>query len=390
MTAAVLLAGCGLDGDRRVIDGAVEAVEDGPFYALPDPIPEGEPGDILRSEPIDSTMEGSVAWRVLYHSTDVHGEDTLVSGTVVAPSGAAPTGGRPVVAWGHPTTGSAARCAPSLNIFPFDLIEGLRALLAAGYVVAATDYAGMGAEGGDSYLIGAVEGANLLDAARAARGITESGANRHLLLWGHSQGGHAALFAGQMAADYAPEFTLEAVATAAPATDLGGLLKAVHGDVSGISISSYALEAYSAAYADQGAVLPQILTPAGVEATPTMAGYCLIGQNAKLHDVARPLVGNYYAADPTTVEPWAGLLSENSPGSAPIGAPVFIAQGESDDLVNPATTRSFADNACAAGERVTYLSLPGVGHAGVALKAVDRVIAWFGSVQRGEPVESGC
>ena len=390
LTGLVLLAGCTLEADRRLVEGVVEEWEAPAFYELPDPLPTGDPGEIVRSEPIASTMSGSKAWRVLYHSTDLDGTDIVVSGVVVAPDTPAPDGGRTVVAWAHPTTGAAPRCAPSVGLDPFDLIEGLRALIAAGYVVAATDYPGMGADGPNSYLVGKSEGNSVLDAARAARALPDAGANADLLLWGHSQGGHAALFAAQMAADYAPEFTLEAVATAAPATDLGALLTAVMGDVSGVTISSYALDAYASAYADRGATLSSILTPAGVEATPRMAGLCLIGQNAAIHDIARPLVGSYYATSPTSVEPWAGLLSENSPGGSPIGVPLFIAQGEADTLVNPATTRSFADNACAAGERVTFLSLPGVGHGEVALKSVDRVVAWFGAVQRGDPVESGC
>jgi acetyl esterase/lipase len=390
VAASLLLAGCTPDDDRRIVEGAIEAAEDGPFYELPDPIPAGEPGELVRSEPIESTMDGSTAWRVLYHSTDVHGDDILVSGTVIAPSGAAPDAGRPVVAWGHPTTGAAPKCAPSLNIAPFDLVEGLRAMLDAGYVVAATDYPGMGAAGPDAYLVGASEGASMLDAARAARALPATGANSELLLWGHSQGGHAALFAAQMAPAYAPELTLNAVAVAAPATDLAALLDADIGDVSGVTISSYALDAYSRVYESQNATLDAILTPAGAKATPTMAAMCLFAQNSELHSIARPLIGGYFSGDVTAVEPWGSLLAQNSPGAAPIGVPVFIAQGEADKLVDPAVTRAYADRVCAAGERVTYLSLPGVGHGGAALKAVDSVLAWFGQVTRGEAVESDC
>ena len=386
---ALLLSGC-FDVDRRLVDGAIEEVEAPSFYEAPDPPVSGEPGEIVRSEVLESTMLGSVAWRVLYHSRDLNGDDILVSGVVVAPSGEAPADGRPVVSWAHPTTGSAPRCAPSLGADPFDLIEGLRALLEAGYVVAATDYPGMGADGPNSYLVGKSEGNSVLDAARAARAIAETGANDRLLLWGHSQGGQAALFAAQDAAAYAPELRLEAVAVAAPATDLGSLLDHVIDDVSGVTISSYALQAYSTVYADRGATLDGLLTPAGVTATPKMASLCLIGQNSQIHDIARPLVGEYFAGDPSKVEPWATLLAENSPGGVVLTAPLFVAQGETDTLVAPATTRAFADHECAIGSRVTYLPVPGTGHGLVALRAVDRVIAWFDDVRSGRPVESHC
>jgi pimeloyl-ACP methyl ester carboxylesterase len=175
----------------------------------------------------------------------VTGEDVPVSGIIVAPTGDAPSGGRPVVSWGHPTTGSTKDCAPSVGIDPFILMEGVTSLLKAGYVVAATDYPGMGIDAPNAYLIGVSEGHSVLDAARAARQIDEAGAGDQLLLWGHSQGGHAALFAAQEAATYAPELKLQAVAVAAPATKLAELLDDDVGTASGVTLASYAFEAYA-------------------------------------------------------------------------------------------------------------------------------------------------
>jgi alpha-beta hydrolase superfamily lysophospholipase len=387
---ALLLTGCLPDIERRAVEGAVEEWEAPAFYELPDPVPAGAPGEIHRSERLASTMDGTTAWRVLYHSTDLSGADILVSGTVIAPSGSAPAEGRPIVSWAHPTTGVAPRCAPSAGLDPFDLIEGLRALIDAGYVVAATDYPGMGADGPEAYLVGVSEGNAVLDAARAARALPQTGARGELLLWGHSQGGQAALFAGQNAAEYAPELTLTAVAVAAPATDLGALLDDDIDDISGVTISSYAFAAYSEVYASRGADLDTILTPAGVKATPSMTALCLLGQNSAIHKIARPLVGAYFSGDPTTVEPWATLLTENSPGAVPLTVPLLIAQGQTDALVDPTTTLAFADHECAIGTRVSYLSLPDTGHSLVALRAVPRLLPWFEAVRKGEAVDSHC
>jgi hypothetical protein len=387
----MLLAGCVLgttDVERRIVEGAVEEWEAPAFYELPDPIPAGSPGEVYRSEKLTSTMDGTVAWRILYHSTDLEGEDVLVSGTVVAPDGVAPDSGRPVVSWAHPTTGTAPRCAPSAGLDPFDLVEGLRGLIEQGYVVASTDYPGLGADGPDSYLVGVSEGNSVLDAARAARSIPGTGAGGALRLWGHSQGGQAALFAAQSVAQYAPELRLRAVAVAAPATDLGQLLDDDLDDISGVTISSYALTAYSEVYPD--AALDTILTPAGVTATPSMNELCLLGQNKAIHRIARPLIGGYFSGDPTTVEPWATLLAQNSPGGVPLTVPLYIAQGETDALVDPETTRAFADHECSIGTRVSYVSLPNTGHGFAALRALDTLLPWFARVQRGETVESTC
>ncbi|QJU55800.1 alpha/beta fold hydrolase [Herbiconiux sp. KACC 21604] len=368
----------------RLEEGAVEESTEQPFYTLPSPAPAAAPGTLLRTEPLPSAPAGAVAWRVLYHSADVLGNDIVVSGVVVAPDGEPPQGGRPVVSWAHPTTGAAARCAPSVGIDPFDLIEGLDDLLDAGYVVAATDYSGMGVEGPDSYLIGETEGNNVLDAARAARALDGAGAGDELVLWGHSQGGQAALFAAERAESYAPELQLKAVGVAAPATDLVALLKADIGDVSGVTIGAYAFTAYASVYGPStpGAELDTILTPAAVEAAPTMNELCLLGQNSELHAIGSPLIGGFLSGDPGTVEPWATLLKENTPGSSgePLPVPLFVAQGDVDELVRPEITADFVDEQRAAGTEVTYETVENTGHGLVADRALPGLLRWLGSL----------
>ena len=384
---ALLLAGCTGIVERGA-EGAVEEWTEGPFCRLPDPLPPGAPGAIVRSEPIGSAPADALAWRVLYHSTDLNNIPILVSGVVVAPRSPAPPGGRTIVSWGHPTTGIVQRCAPSVGIDPFDLIEGLRDLLAAGYVVAATDYPGMGAAGPGSYLIGETAGRSVLDAARAARALEGTGAGSRLLLWGHSQGGHAVLFAAQSAAAYAPELQLLGAATAAPAAEL---LDADIGDVSGVTISAYAFATYASVYRDTpGATLDTILTPAGAAATPAMASLCLFGQNRQLHELAQPLIGTFVAADPRTRQPWAALLQQNTPGAAKLTVPLFVAQGGADTLVRPETSARLVARECGLGTHVTTLTVPAADHGLIASAALPTVLKWFDGVTGGTPGSPSC
>lgn len=361
---------------RRVVEGLIEEQHEAQFYRVPNPLPYGQPGQLVRAESLASIFPGARAWRLLYHSTDVHGADILVSGVAVASDGPAPSGGRTIISWGHPTTGTAQRCAPSVGIDPFDTIEGLHELVTAGYLVVATDYAGMGAAGPPSYLIGVTASNNVLDAARAARQLPDVGASDRLVLWGHSQGGHAALFAGQRAAEYAPELKLKGVAVAAPATNLGELLNSDIGDVSGVTIASYAFSAFSQVYAP-GTNLNTILTPAGVAATPQMNALCLFGQNRELHAIARPLIGGYLAGDPTATQPWATLLAQNTPGAVALPVPLFIAQGTDDTLVRPQITQQFAEQEQRLGTAVTYVAIPNTGHGLVALRALPHLRTWL-------------
>lgn len=392
---ALLLSGClpvAVAIGRSLARHVAQEIAAAPFYLPPSPLPPGAPGALIRSEPITTVGARMMAWRILYHSRDLNGRDIAVSGTVVAPTAPAPADGRPIVAWGHPTSGAAPRCAPSIGIAPLDLIEGLDGLIQDGDVVAAADYPGMGAPGPSSYLLGVSEADSMLDAARAARQLPQADAGTRLLLWGHSQGGQAALFAGQLAASYAPELHLEAIAVAAPAAELGTLLNDDIGDVSGVTIGSYAFAAFQAAYASRypGLTLSSILTPAGAAATPTMAELCLFGQNAALHKIATPLIGAYLRANPATVEPWATMLRENSAGGAPLGAPVLIAQGKKDELVEPSATTDFARQLCAAGEHVDYRQYPNDTHATIALAAMAEVRGWFSAALAGASMATSC
>lgn len=162
-------------------------------------------GSILQAEAMHGAPDGAHAWRVLYRSTGLEGKPIAISGAVIAPAGDPPPGGRPVVAWAHPTTGVVSRCAPSLARVFFGSIQGLSDMLARGYVVAATDYPGMGTPEVHPYLVGTSEARAVLDSVRAARAISEAGASDRFAVWGHSQGGQAALFTGLGAASYAPE-----------------------------------------------------------------------------------------------------------------------------------------------------------------------------------------
>ena len=180
----------------------------GAFYSAPSPLPEGPSGTIIRREIIEGFHPGATAYRVLYKSTGFDGEPTAVSGSSSCRTAEPPAEGRKVIAYTHGTVGVASNCAPSLVTNPEQqplLFEGGAELLKAGYVVAASDYQGLGTPGPHPYLVGDAEAMNALDSVRAARNLTEANASADFVVWGHSQGGHASLFTGQLAAGYAPE-----------------------------------------------------------------------------------------------------------------------------------------------------------------------------------------
>ncbi len=361
----------------RLVGDALDRSGVAAFYAMPAEGATGAPGSLIRSEPLEGVPFDTRAWRVMYWTTDVHGEIVPVTGTVIVPVGASPEAGRTVLAWGHPTTGTAPDCAPSRGFDPFIGIEGLRTMLDRGYTVVATDYVGMGTTAPDSYLVGDTAGNSMLDGVRAAQAIADAQAGSAVILWGHSQGGQAALFAAQRAAAYAPELTVEAVAVAAPAADLSALMEAHLGDVSGVTIGSYAFQAFAGVYADRGAELDTVLTPAALAILPEMNRLCLLSHLKQLHEIAAPAVGDFAAADPTKTEPWASLLRENSAGGTAFDAPLFIAQGLDDQLVLPDDTARFVEHERSMGLDVDYHTVALADHGTIAYLALPALDAWL-------------
>ncbi len=71
------------------------------------------------------------------------------------------------------------------------------------------------------YLIGASEGRSLLDMVRAAKRHDRRISTKRVILAGHSQGGHAALWAAGIARKYTPELAIRGTVGFAPESHTG-------------------------------------------------------------------------------------------------------------------------------------------------------------------------
>jgi alpha-beta hydrolase superfamily lysophospholipase len=386
----VLLAAC--TGGRTDAGGpsgsvpATTAPERPPegFYAVPDPLPPGPPGALIRAVPIAalSVLPDSRAWAVLYHSRDFEGRDVAVSGVVVAPPGAVPPGGRPVVVWGHGSSGLADRCAPSHWGLMGAFGPWLGGVLQQGVVVAATDYQGLGTPGLARSAIGLSAGRAVLDVARAARGLDAAGAGGRVVLAGHSEGGHAVLWAAELAGAYAPELQVLGVAASAPGAELAAGLR-VAGSSGPAALTSGAM-LLVVAWSDAYRVSLDVLTPAGRKAVSRVRSTCL------QELAADPAIVAVRPTDLLTTPPWPALLARNTPGHAATPAPIFLAQGADDDRVTPAVTRVLVGRLCRLGDTVELRTYQHVGHFDLVEAASTDVAAWIGERLAGQPARSTC
>jgi uncharacterized membrane protein HdeD (DUF308 family)/alpha-beta hydrolase superfamily lysophospholipase len=358
------------------------------FYDTPSEIP-ATPGVLLRTEAYDTGIpDNGQAWLIMYSTQTSLGAPTVATAVVLAPDDL-PSGPRPLVAWSHGTVGIDRRCAPSLSDGPFSDLP-IAPLLDNGWVMVATDYAGMGTEGASPYLIGTGQTYSTLDSIRAAKQMTELSLSEDMAIWGHSQGGHAALWTGILADTYAPELTIDGVAALSPATDLPAMAEAVQGQLGGALGSAYVISAYSSTYSDVH--FDDYVRPGARTQVREASTRCLSDPALLLSIITSlPVTQSVFAADPTTGA--AGKhLAENTPTDL-ISIPLLVAHGTGDEVIPLSITENWVTNQCAAGQHLEFVSYPNLTHMGVLQPdsgLPDKLIAWTADRFAGAPPEPTC
>ncbi|MCA3562714.1 MAG: alpha/beta fold hydrolase [Aestuariivirga sp.] len=373
--------------------GFAAAADARPASSGPNGIPAAQqkPGTLLSYEQIGLARNyRATAWRIKYVTRDYKLRPILSTGIVVLPGNApANPAARKFIAWAHPTTGVAWKCAPSLRATPTKAIGGLNDLVAHGLVVAATDYPGLGTPGPIGYLVGKGQAYAVIDSIRAAKQIPEVGGGNDFGLWGFSQGGHAVLFAAQLAAQYAPELNLKGVAAIAPPTDLATLLKANLNSIAGRILASFTLASWNAKY---GAPLTGLLDGVSQQLIDEVSRNCVddLGSQIDAAAAQKGLDKQFLKADPSRVQPWNGLMVQNSLYALNNRAPALIIQGGADDIVKPEVTTLFVRGACQAGANVQYVMLKGKGHSGAMEAGRVQAVSWLAQRLAGQPARGNC
>ncbi|MHB8429870.1 MAG: alpha/beta fold hydrolase [Acidimicrobiales bacterium] len=370
------------------------------FYDVSASAVPGPPGTLIRKQRVlgvPGVITKARVWRILYRSRDVTGRVIAVSGYVVAPATQAPSGGYPVIAWDHGTTGMAHPCGPSL----FTNLDGqqlylapyLNSYLARGYAVVSTDYQGLGTGTLHPYLVGASEAWNTLDAVRAAGQVLRLSPN--VVVVGHSQGGQAALFTGQLAATYAPELHLRGVVAIAPATNLtvavtvASSLSAAGGISHGqgdLDFVAMALWAWAHTYPNLSP--SSMFTTLGIRSMQVAGTGCLPQIAAALQHISASHLLRPGASNSAPVRADARL---NNPGQVRVPAPMLVIQGTRDQTVPWQLTQLFVDQqACPIGDKVQLELFAGESHSGVIKPAAATVLRWIAARFTGQPARPGC
>lgn len=320
-----------------------------PFYTPPNPLPNGKPGDIIRSEPLtDTGVTSGTGYRILYLTKGPNGEARASGGMVFIPTKPSKEK-RPIVTYAHGTSGLGDACAPSRTANVIKFQPFIETLMDLGYVYSATDYAGLGTPGDPYYLIGASEAADVVNSVRAAQNFPNSQAGNRYAVMGHSQGGHSALWTGELSKSIAPELDLVGVSASAPAAEIQPLLEQQWNTFIGWAIGPEVMLSWPLVYPnlDPG----DVLTPEGAKLYPDIAYMCLEAAGLKGY-VEQKLGTNMFSKSPGDVPAWRAAIDLQTPKPLPGSMPLLINQAVGDGIVLANTNALLQQKWCKAGSNL--------------------------------------
>ncbi len=348
--------------------------------------------------------------RVLYTTQD-RGEPIEATAAVAYPDDL-PEGTTPdIVLLLHGTTGFSDACAPS------DTLEGraLAALFASvGYVVVAPDYIGIKALGDPSpevhpYLVGQATAIASLDSVRA---LARMDPNRigacvtpRVLVFGGSQGGHAALWVDWLADYYAPELELvSTVATVPPVDLLAQVERGLQSEVDASANSTAMLAAAGVWYGYESRLGEVFREPYDTDVLEALELSCTEDApdvpDLVLEDLyQQPILDAAAAETFADVDPWGCVVAENGLTTTsiertrvdPASYGILLTFGSDDPLVHTPIERESYRSLCEAGLPVTMLECEGADHGGGTLWAISEILEFMDARASGEAfVQPSC
>ena len=409
------------------------AQADPPVAAFYEPLtkmtPSGKLGQVIKQEKIQTAVKGAQAWKIAYISSDVAGRKTILTGLVVAPMGSAPKEGRPILAWGHGTTGAAQNCGPSQVLDPvvplneYFLIGGnswtdygipsIEEFIKEGYVVVATDYQGQGGGGEHQYALAATNAMDMIDSARAASSMKETGAGKKTVIYGWSQGGGAVIAAASMQDYFAKKGTaadsIELVGVVALAPDdiaimlpdatvdqasaqksLDGIIKMFTGNV--FDFSHMAMSMWGVRAGNPNLKLTDIFTSDGAKVLDEVI------RNKCMHAVADTLNFNFSSQYQSLLKgqymnalEWTKAMVKGSVNPVKPIAPVVIYWGNKDTTNPPIMGKLYQEQMCKLGGNVDRVQLPGdQSHFTTPGSSAPFYRAWIKDRLAGKPATNNC
>lgn len=371
---------------RRIHDQRQQDALDA-FYAAPADVAALDPGALIRVEPLPGAeLVGARSFRLLYRTERPDGTVAVSGAMAFVPTAPAPSGGRPVLAYAHGTLGQGRGCAPSRRDDPLGVNAAwLEQAVADGFAVVATDYAGLGTTGPNLYLVGEAEARDVVNSVRALDGVPDADPGERWVVFGHSQGGHSALWTAALVDRLLPEKQLIGAAAAAPAADLPVIIDRQWDTGVGWGVGPEVATSWPHAF--PGLDIDATLSRLGRTWQTRVADACLaegVPVPAIMGYVAGEVGLPFFSANPLRDPAIAKAADAESPRPLPATLPVLIAQGTADTVVPPESTAALQEAWCRSGVDLTMLWMGGIGHVNAATTAAPTVVPWLRALFSGE------
>lgn len=327
-----------------------------------------------------SLPPGSALSRFVYQSKSMAGASVPVSACILWPH--APRvdekGHFHVVAWSHGTSGLYADAAPSQYKNLWQHYLGPFPLVQQGYVVVATDYAGLGvATTGDGrpihheYLSGPAQANDVAYSILAAREAFPGQLSSKWVVAGHSQGGGSAWAVAQRQVHDPVDGFLGTVALA-PFTRIPDQLEPIRSVVATANSRSVQLNRPEVDVANSLLTAlgreRQAMTEAIGGNTAIILSICLnASSNVADADSAAADAGNKQTlVQESAWEKFKDFYDEIGNGGKPIAEPMLIMHGNQDPVLNVGPVREWVDKTMELSQNkahpIDFVELDGVSH----------------------------
>ena len=206
------------------------------------------------------------------------------------------------------------------------------------------------------------------------------------MIWGRSQGGHGALFAGEIAPTWAPELEVLGVISAAPASDFptvissGMRLPGPRGFIWQLTIG------FEASYAELS--IDDIYTPEALDTIQQLLEEEACG--SEFGEAAADVVDAGFATSPLDIPEWVTRLDENSPGNVATEPPILLIQGQADTTVPILLTNKLNTTLCDIGNQVDYRVFEGYSHNDSTQKNMPLMLERTAARFVGKPAATTC
>lgn len=236
-------------------------------------------------------------------------------------------------------------------------------------------------------MIGTDEAHDVLNSVRAAHNFPGSNVGNNYAIWGHSQGGHSALFSASTAASYMPEYNLVGTAATAPAAQLQSLFNQQYQSAAAWVIGPYVAATWPNTY--PSLQLDQVLTKQGLDNYKSISSKCAF--DAAIDGIIRNKFGQkFFEQDFIGNQAWTQAISQQTAPVLSPNQPLFVGESLTDQVVLPNTTAQYIQRACSSGSNLQSEWLTNVGHVQLQTVISPSVINWISDRFSGRPNYSTC